>query len=118
MAVQKQDGLFTDTLLGDADLTGKEFYFCTRNADGTVGLAGNGEKIAGVISEGKVAAKHTSFNTGGGMLKVLAGGTIAIGDNVQSDANGAAVSGSTNAAGIASSAAIAGQLVEYIPDRV
>ncbi len=119
MATQKQDGLFTDTAVGGADLTGKEFLFCTRETDGTITLADAGEVIAGVISEGKAAGLHSSFNTGGGWLKVIAAGVIAIGDQVQAGANGKAISGATNNFGRARSATSAdGQLVEVVPDRV
>ncbi len=117
MAVQKQDGLFTDIGESAEDLRGKEFLFCGRTADGKIELCGNGEAIAGVISEGRDTGKHTSFNTGA-MLKVIAGGAIAIDDNVQSNALGQAVTGNTNSIGKARSvAAAAGELVEIWVDR-
>jgi fructose-1,6-bisphosphatase/sedoheptulose 1,7-bisphosphatase-like protein len=117
MATQKQDGLFTDTGESAADLTDKEFYFCKRETAG-ISLAGDGDVIAGVISQGRTTGKHTSFNTGGGWLKVIAGSAISIGDNVQSDADGKAKTGSTNPFGKARNAAAAGEFVEVVPDRV
>lgn len=119
MATQKQDGLFTDTALSAVDLRGSEFLFCTREADGTISVCGADEKIAGVISEGKDVGLHSSFNTGGGWLKVIAGGPIAINDPVKSDAQGRGVNGATNMFGYAKSAAsAAGVFVEVVPDRV
>lgn len=117
MATQRQDGWATDCKESAEDLTGKEFYFATRDSTGKLALCGNGEKIAGVISEGRIAGKHTSINTGG-QLKVIAGGSISVGDNVQSDGNGKAVTGSTNAFGYAINAASAGEMVEIAVDRV
>lgn len=114
MAVQKQDGLHTDVGESSVDMTGTEFLFCTRNSDGTISKCGNGGAIAGVVSEGKIAGKHTSFNTlGNPILKVIAGAAIARGAVVQSDANGMAVTGSTKPAGTArNSTSAAGEYVE------
>lgn len=113
MAVQKQDGLHTDIGESSEDLTGAEFKFCTRNSDGTISLCANDGAIAGVISEGRIAGKHTSFNTlGNPILKVIAGGVIARGDSVQSMAGGLAKTGTTKPAGIARKGAAIGELVE------
>lgn len=114
MAVQKQDGLHTDVGESYEDLSGKEFYFATRRAaDGKLALCGDGGSIAGVISEGREAGKHTSINTPGNpILKVIAGTAITRGDDVQSDANGKAKTGSTNKVGVARNGAAAGEMVE------
>lgn len=113
MAVQKQDGLHTDVGESAEDLTGKEFLFCTRDADGKVSLAGDGDSIAGVISEGRTTGKHTSFNTRGNpILKVIAGGAIARNADVQAGADGKAKSGSTNMFGVARNSAATGEMVE------
>jgi hypothetical protein len=113
MAVQKQDGLHTDQGVSNADLTGDEFKFCKRNADGTIDLCGDGGHIAGVISEGKAAGYHTSFNTRGNpILKVISGGQISRGDQVQSGAGGLAKSGAANAFGHARNNAVDGEMVE------
>jgi hypothetical protein len=114
MAVQKQDGLFTDVGESASDLKGQEFKFCKRNTDGTIALCGADEAIAGVISEGKAAGYHTSFNTKGNpILKVICGSAIAIGDSVACGASGLAKTGATNAFGVARSATTAsGQYVE------
>jgi hypothetical protein len=88
MATEKFTGAQTDAGLSDADLRGKELRFCKRTATG-VDLAGAGDLVAGVISEGKAAGLHTSFKTGN-ILKVLAGEAIAVGDQIGSGANGLA----------------------------
>jgi hypothetical protein len=120
MAVQKQDGLHTDVAESAVDLTGKEYRFCALDGTGKVTLAGNGTKISGVISEGKPAGKHTSFNTDGNpMLRVIAGGAINPGARVQSDAAGAAVAGLNNSFGRArlKAACAAGDVITVIPER-
>jgi hypothetical protein len=113
MAVQKQDGLHTDVGLSASDLTGQEFHFCKRQGDGTVEICGDGELIAGVISEGKPQGYHTSYNTKGNpILKVVAASAIARGASVQSATGGKAKSGNTNPFGKARNAAAANEMVE------
>lgn len=118
MAVQKQDGLFTGQGVSAVDLRGKEDYFCATDANGAIVLAGNGGRIAGVISQGREIGKHTSFNTKGNpILRVIAGAAIAINARVQSDANGAAIAGLNNSFGWARKAVSgAGVIVEVVPE--
>lgn len=117
MAVQKQDGLFTDCQESAEDLRSKEFYFATRDSTGKFALAGDGESIAGVISEGRNIGYGTSVNTPGNpILKVIAGTGISRGDSVQSDANGKAKTGSTKPIGVARNSAAAGEYVEIQTD--
>lgn len=117
MATQRQDGWATDTGPSVSDTRGKEFCFATRVAAG-LDVCGAGGKIAGVFSEGRPIGYHASINTSGHPLKVIAGGAIAVGDNVQSDANGHAITGSTNPFGTARNAtAAAGEYVEIETDR-
>ena len=112
MAIQKQDGLHTDCAESAEDLTGKEFHFATYSSADKLSLCGDGGSIAGVISEGKATGYHTSVNTKGNpILKVVAGSAIAFGDSVQSDADGKAKTGTTNAFGTARNAAAAGEMV-------
>jgi hypothetical protein len=92
MAVTRQVGSQTDAKPSAVDLTGKEFRFAKRvlaNGESAFNLAGLGEQVAGVISEGKAVGLHTSVDTGN-QLKVVAGATITPGQFVSSDANGAA----------------------------
>lgn len=116
MAVQRQDGLFTDCKESATDLRGKEYLFATRTATGKLDLCGAGGKIAGVISEGREAGKHTSINTGK-QLKAIAGDTIAPGDAVQSDSSGHAVTGTNNPIGTAINGAVQHEYVEIDVDR-
>lgn len=100
MARQKQDGLHTDVGESAVDLRGKEDRFCRRDATGKIVLCANGEVISGVISEGRDAGYHTSFNTRGNpILRVIAGEALAQNAEVQSGADGVAVAGATNAFG-------------------
>lgn len=114
MAVQRQVGSQTDCKESAVDLRGKESFLCTRDATGKVTLAGNGGKVAGVISEGKNVGLHTSFNTGN-QLKAVAGVAIKPMDKLASDANGkvkvAAVGNFVFATAI--SVAAAGEMVEF-----
>lgn len=114
MAIQKQDGLHTDSAESNEDLRGKEDLFCHRRADGKVELCGAGGVIEGVISEGRDVGYHTSYNTRGNpILRVVAGAAIAIGQEVQSNGSGEAIPGSTNAFGYAHSAVGgSGEIVE------
>lgn len=113
MAVQKQDGLHTDVGVSASDLTGAEFKFCKRQGDGTIEICGDGERMVGVISEGRAVGYHTSFNTKGNpILKVIAASAIARGASVQSATGGKAKSGSTNAFGKARNNAAANEYVE------
>ena len=92
MAVTRQVGSQTDANPSNSNLTGKEFFFAKRvNASGEsrFDLAGNGEQVAGVISEGKPVGQSTSVDTGN-QLKVVASGVINPGQYVASDANGKA----------------------------
>jgi hypothetical protein len=113
MAVQKQDGLHTDVGVSASDLTGQEFHFCKRQGDGTIEICGDGERPVGVISEGKAAGYHTSFNTKGNpILKVVAAAAIARGAQVQSAGGGKAKTGGNNAFGHARNNAAADEMVE------
>lgn len=87
MATEKFTGSQTDSALSDADLRHKELRFCKRTATG-VNIAGAGERVAGVISEGKNIGLYTSFKTGN-ILKVIASAAIAAGAQVASAADGA-----------------------------
>lgn len=117
MAVQKQIGAFMDARPGSVDLTGKERYLVTRNADGTIRLAQAGEIVAGVLQEGKAATYWSSFMTGG-MTKCVAGGAVAVNQRVQAGGDGTCVPGATNSWGVARSSAFSGEMVEVWMDQV
>ena len=122
MAVTRQVGSQTDAKASAVDLTGKEYRFAKRVNDGgesKFALAGLGEQVAGVISEGKPVGQHTSVDTGN-QLKVVASAQINPGQFVSSDANGAArVAAATHTiAAQAISAAAANELVEIDMTKV
>ena len=116
MAVQKQDGLFTDARPGGADLTGKERLLAKRDSNGDLVLAQVGDIVAGVIQEGKAAARWSTIMTGG-MTKVIAGETISEGVRVQAGADGVAVAGTTNSFGVSRNQVNSGELLEVIMDQ-
>lgn len=86
MATERFTGSQTDTMLGAVDLTGKEYYAAKRTAAG-LDLAGAGENVDGIISEGKAVGLHSTIKTGN-QLKGIAGAEVAVGAKVMSDDNG------------------------------
>lgn len=86
MATEKFTGSQTDAALSDVDLRGKEFHAARYTATG-ITLAGAGANVAGIISEGKDVGLHSSIKTGN-ILKAVAGGAIAAGARVASNAAG------------------------------
>lgn len=117
MAVTRQVGAMTDAKLSAIDLRGKEFFLAKRtvfNGESAFTLAGAGESVAGVISEGKNVGLHTSVDTGN-QLKAVAAGAIVPDDELASDANGKVVKAAGGAMVFARaiSAAAAGELVEF-----
>ena len=73
-----------------ADLSAKLFYLAHVDTDGDIVLAGDGEHVIGVITEGAVENKPVTIQTYG-IAKVILGGTVASGARVASNASGAAV---------------------------
>lgn len=117
MAIQRQDGWANDSAEGDVDLTGKERRFVTRTSTG-IRLAQNGERVDGVLQEGKAAGLWSSFATSGHPLKVIASQAFTVGQAVQAGADGTAIVGTTNQCGVARNACASGELVEVMFDRV
>lgn len=73
-------------------------------ADGSVALGGAGDKVLGVVyetnTEGSDPYGPVTIQFAG-IAKIIAGGAIDIGDEVQCGSNGLAAAGSTNAIGVA-----------------
>lgn len=117
MAVTRQVGSQTDCKASAVDLTGKEFRFAKRVNDGgesKFAVAGLGEQVAGVISEGKPVGQHTSVDTGN-QLKVEASAAIAPATKIASTADGrakAAAAGEIIAGESINGTAAAGELLE------
>lgn len=117
MAVERFTGSQTDAKPSAVDLTGKEFFLAKRVAGGFA-LAALGEKVAGVISEGKPVGQHSSIKTGN-QLKAIAGAAIAVDDKLASDANGKVrvAAAGHHVFGRAMSAAANGELVTFDLDQ-
>lgn len=116
MAVTRTMGAKNDAKESASDLRGKELHLATRTADGKFDLCGNGEVVAGVITEGRDVGYHTSVDTGN-QTKALAGGAITAGNKVQSNADGEVVEGNTNSFGTAINSVASGEIVEIDVDR-
>lgn len=71
-----------------ADLSGNQFYGVKLTAAHTVNVAGNGEKIVGVLQNKPAAAGNAATVVLDGITKAVAGAAISVGDEVSLDANG------------------------------
>lgn len=119
MAVQRQVGSQTDAKESAVDLTGKEYHFAARAADGRFTLPVLGGKVAGVIQEGKAAGRHSSVATGN-QLKVVAAAAIPVGSKIAAAADGravVAVLGNEVVGEAISATGAAGELLEIDMDR-
>ena len=122
MAVQRQYGAANDSAPAAADLTGKERRFVIVVSGSAYPsragrLAQAGERVSGVLQEGKATGLWSSW-ANAGMLKVIAGASITIGQAIQSGADGVAVPGTTNQIGVARNACFSGEMCEVEIDRV
>lgn len=83
-----------------ADLSAKQFFIVKRTGVDAINVAGAGEQCYGVLQDNPVLNDEGRVRVYG-VTKVVAGGVIAEGDPIASDAAGkakAAVKGSTNTA--------------------
>lgn len=98
-----------------ADLSGSQFRFvkASTTAAKQVVQTVAGENAIGVLYEPGASGTTVGF-ANGGILTVYAGGTVAVGAKVASDANGRAVTAaSTNhVLGVARTAGVSGQTME------
>lgn len=82
------------SLIASDDFTDNQFYFVKVNSDGEIELAGDGEAALGVLQnkpgEATEAAGEAASVRVYGVSKVVAGETIAAGEEVASDADGKA----------------------------
>ena len=84
------------SLKAGADLSAKESYFIKVNSDGEAVLASTGNKALGVIQEGGGNVENSFVSVVySGIVRVLAGGTVAAGDLVTSNSAGKAIAVST-----------------------
>ena len=75
-----------------ADLSAAQFRVMTINSSGQLVQAGVGDPIAGVLQDGPAAAGRAGQLMLDGVTKVEAGGVVAAGATVKSDASGRAIS--------------------------
>ena len=81
---------------GSASLATKQYFVVKQDTDGTVVLAGaNGTGIVGVV-QNKPAIGAAALVRMFGTTKAIAGGAIAVGAWVTSDANGNVIATTTN----------------------
>lgn len=83
------------TLEAGQDLSAKQFFFVSLASDGQVDPTGDGASAIGVLLNDPAAAGRGAEVCIGGMTRVSAGGTIAAGAAVASDAAGEAVTAAT-----------------------
>jgi len=108
---------FDNTLVAAADLSAKQFYIVKIDSTAKVVLADSAlSTIVGVLQNNPVSGEAATYRFLG-TTKVVAGGTIAVGALVTSDANGKAVATTTDGhivigRHIGTSAAASGDIVE------
>lgn len=122
------------SLPASADLSTKQFYLVKLNSSGQIAVCGAGELAIGVLyTEPNAAGVVASVQTlTGRKTKGIAGGVIAAGDVLKSDANGKLVVASkavvntsdaggasdpvigSNAVGIALEAGVDGQIIAFL----
>ena len=100
MATQRVPNDFLNSAVGGEDLSAKTHFLVAIESDATIELAVEGERVAGVIQEGKAAGLSSTYQHGG-VAKVVTGAGVRAGQRVQSDALGRAIEGSSNAFGTA-----------------
>lgn len=83
--------LMTYTRKSSGDLSASQYKFVKQASTGRVSACGAGESAFGVLLNDPSAIDQEALVAIGGITKVLAGGTVAIGSLVQSDASGRAV---------------------------
>lgn len=120
MATTRGSGRFV--LPASADLSSNQYYVVVESS-GEVALASAAtDNILGVLQNAPVAGDNAEVlgrhanETG----KVIAGGTIAVGDKLTTNGDGKAVTTTTandQVFGIARKAAVANDIVEYEPTR-
>lgn len=108
------------TRIAGADLSASSYRICVQQADRTVVVANAAtQNFIGVLHFVQKAGGEVSVlaRNASGTFKVVAGGTIALGDALTSDANGAAITTTTSGnevIGYAQEAAVSGQVLEYL----
>lgn len=98
------------TLVPDADFSTKRYLFVSPDATHGMAITTAGKMPVGVLQTPGVAGEPCNVMTTGVSFIVL-GGTVAVGDLVECDANGAGIKNNTGVArGIALAGGAAGQI--------
>lgn len=90
-----ENNLQTITLEAGQDLSAKQYFFVTMASDGQVDPTGDGLSADGVLQNDPDAAGRPACVGISGVSKVVAGGAIARGAQVASDASGKAATATT-----------------------
>jgi hypothetical protein len=94
--MSSDNGLLCVGLKAAADLSAKQHYLVKVTAADTVNVAADATAaILGVLQDNPDAANKTATVAYGGIAKVKAGGTIAIGDAITGTTGGAALATTT-----------------------
>lgn len=109
------------SFLAGEDLSAAKWHFVTLETDGKVDLAdADAEQVLGVAVTNPDAEDKAVTVALWGEVKAIAGGTITVGDEVVTDANGHAIEKSASSsatavtAGIALSSAVANDVFEIL----
>lgn len=109
------------SFLAGEDLSAAKWRFLTLESDGKVDVAdADAEEVIGVAMTNPSAEDRAVAVAISGEVKVYAGGNITVGDDVVTDANGAAVERSTSSsatavtAGKALASAVSGDVVTIL----
>lgn len=89
-----ENALTTISVKAAADLSAKQYCFVKVTADDTVNTAGDGEGALGVLQDDPSVIGSACAVGIGGVTKVKFGGTVAAGELICSNADGAAVKAS------------------------
>ncbi len=112
-----QQNAQTVTIPAGSDLSAKQYYFMDV-VSGKLSVAGDGTRVAGVLTNDPDAADKPGTLQYGGIAKVIAGGSITSGAGVASSSTGTAVAaaGSDFVCGISTSAGTisSGEIVEVL----
>lgn len=85
------ESMQTISLEAGQDLSAKQFFFVSMSSDGQIDPTGDGAAAIGVVQNDPNAAGKAATVCIGGVTKVSAGGTVAAGAAVASDAAGECV---------------------------
>lgn len=93
MAIEQN--LVTITVVAGADLSSSQFKFVESNSSGTATVCNAaGEYVLGVLQNDPTSGQAATVATSG-ISKVVLGGTVAINDQISTDASGRAIAATT-----------------------